>query len=381
MNAYGAAGIHSCHESTALEEAKEKLSKGLLVFIREGSCAKDADALLPLLNGYTSAVIGFCTDDRHPADIQAEGHVNAIVEKALRAGHAPAHVFRSASFAAARAYGLEDRGAVAPGYLADLCLVRPKDGRSWASGMYLHGVLKRGKWITPAQVTVSLSSPEGPSPTGLSAQNMQNMKCKPCSADAFQINGALSEGSQRVRVIGLRPRQLLTDGLVCRLPVAAGRVRPDLHQDVVKIAVFERHQFSGRRTVGFVKGFGLKRGAIAMSIGHDAHNAMVVGIDESVMAAALNRLLAMDGGIVVALDVDTMECLPLPIGGLMCDEEPREVAARLNRLKRTARELGCSLDEPFLQLSFLALPVIPSLKITDRGLVDVASRRVVSLFV
>ncbi|RMH35865.1 MAG: adenine deaminase [Nitrospirae bacterium] len=378
LNAYSAAGIHSCHESTTLAEAREKLRKGLHVLIREGSCAKDAKALLPILNDYTSAVVGFCSDDRHAADIQEEGHISAIVDKALRAGHAPANVFRAASFAAARAYGLDDRGAIAPGFLADLCLVRPKDGRTWTSGLQIDSVLKHGQHVTPQRLTDTAHESCERTLVGVSPLNM---KCKPCSADDFRLSSPDRGDHRRVRVIGVRPRQLLTDSLIETLPVRHGGIQAVPSRDILKIAVFERHHFSGRRTIGFVKGLGLRRGAIATSIGHDAHNALIVGTDDYVMAAALNRLIAIDGGIVVALDTETMECLPLPIGGLMCDEDPRAVVARLHRLKRAARELGCTLEEPFLQLSFLALPVIPSLKITDRGIIDVEASRVVSPFV
>lgn len=378
LNAYGAAGIHSCHESTTLEEAREKLQKGMHVLVREGSCAKDADALLPLLTDYTSAVIGLCTDDRHPADIHAEGHISAIVEKALRAGYDPANIFRAASFSTARAYGLDDRGVIAPGYLADLCLVRPRDGRTWTSGFVVEHVVKQGTVVT-RDVLSGMES--GEHECVRPRARIANMNCQPCSADDFRVEGSVGEGRQRVRVIGIRPRQLRTDMLVCSLPVMGGQIQSDPHHDIAKIAVFERHHGTGRRGIGYVKGFGLERGAIATSIGHDAHNAMVVGLDDHLMAAALNRLFAIDGGIVVALDAETMEWMSLPIGGLLCDEDPHVVAAALNRLKAMTRELGCTLDEPFLQLSFLALPVIPSLKITDRGLVHVESSRVVSLTV
>nr|MBI3612897.1 adenine deaminase [Nitrospirota bacterium] len=359
-----------------LEEAREKLQKGLHVLIREGSCAKDADALLPLLDDYSSAVIGLCSDDRNPADIVREGHIDWIVDKALRAGLRPEVVFRAASFATARAYGLEDRGVVAPGFLADLCLVRPKEAGRWEAGLTVEAVYKRGSLVERAALEAASISSRS-SRTQAMAGHGPNLRLAACTAADFQVPAAPGLLQQRVRAIGVRRRQIVTDSLEAVLPVSAGSVRGDLSQDVLKIAVFERHRGTGRRAVGFVKGFGMQRGAIATSINHDSHNAIVVGADEAGMAAALNRLREIDGGIVVALDAATIEALPLPIGGLMCDRAPQEVAAALERLRGLAKTLGCPLEEPFIQLSFLALPVIPSLKITDRGLVDVEQFRLV----
>lgn len=374
LNTYGAAGIHSCHESVTCSEAREKLQKGLHVLIREGSCAKDADALLPLLDDYSSAVIGLCSDDRNPADIVAEGHISAIVDKALRAGHKPRTIFRAASFTSARAYGLEDRGVVAPGFLADLCLVRPREGERWDSGLVVEAVYKRGQRVDPR----ALAEQAGAQAVTGGMRAERNVRLAPCTAEDFRVD---SGNGARVRVIGVRSRQILTDARSAVLPTRDGQVLADLQQDVLKIAVFERHRGTGSRTVGFVQGFGLQRGAIATSIAHDAHNAIVVGTDDGVMAAALNRLIEIDGGIVVARDRTDCEALPLPIAGLMCERDPQEVAAALNRLKALTRSLGCALEEPFLQLSFLALPVVPALKITNCGLVDVDAFRTVPVVV
>jgi adenine deaminase len=375
LNAYGAAGIHSCHESTTLEEAREKLRKGIHVLIREGSCAKDADSLLPLLDDYSSAVVGLCSDDRNPLDTATEGHISFIADKALRLGHKPQNIFRAASFAAARAYGLQDRGAIAPGFLADFCLVSPQEGADWRSGLAVHEVYKRGRRVTAdaladqamSRLAASESLPGGP-----------NMRLDPVGAEDFRVQAAAGATDQRVRIIGVRPRQILTDAVIATLPVAAGQVVSDPPRDILKIAVFERHRRSGRRAVAFVSGFGLKQGAIATSVNHDCHNAIVVGADDAAMAAALEHLRHIDGGIVVTDGRGSATALPLPVAGLMCDRDPAEVAEALRQLKASAHSLGCSLEEPFLQLSFLALPVIPSLKITDRGLVDVDAFRPVS---
>lgn len=367
LNAYGVAGIHSCHESTTIPEAREKLSKGIHVLIREGSCAKDADTLLPVLNQRTAPVLGFCSDDRNPADIAAEGHIDCIVNKALRAGHAPEEVFRAASFGPSRAYGLDDRGAVAPGYRADLVLVDPEG--DWQSGCRVVAVLKNGQ-----RVDRKLLAEVRDQDPGFSATS--NMNLKHVSAEDFRVPTVATE-QQKSRVIGVRPHQIITDSLLLDLPVEGGAVLADVNSDVLKIAVFERHHGTGLRSVAFVQGFGLKHGAIATSINHDSHNAIVVGSSDELMAAAINKLIEIDGGIVVVKETGETVVLPLPVGGLMTMASPLEVGAALGRLKQAAVDAGCCLDEPFLQLSFLALPVIPNLKITDRGLVDVTMFAVV----
>jgi adenine deaminase len=197
----------------------------------------------------------------------------------------------------------------------------------------------------------------------------------------FRVPAAAAIPEQRVRVIGLRPGSLLTVHLEARLAVEAGEVLPDKSQDVLKVAVFERHHRTGRRSVGFIRGFGLGAGAIACSINHDSHNVIVVGVEARAMALAVNHLREIDGGIVVVGSEGVLADLPLPIGGLMTDRPPAEVTEGLNALKAAARGLGCPLDEPFLQLAFIALPVIPALKITDRGLVDVERFELVPVLV
>lgn len=368
LNAYGVAGIHSCHESTTLIEAKEKLSKGIHVLVREGSCAKDAATLLPILDAYSSATVGLCSDDRNPADIAAEGHISFIVELALKNGHKPADIFRAASFAAARAYGLNDRGAIAPGYIADFCLVRPKQGDSWQSGMQIDAVYKRG-------VTVDVKQLATEAKAKATSSKRKNLNLPASKQDDFRI--AANGNRANVRVIGVRPGQILTDAVEATLLVESGFIRSAPDRDVLKIAVLERHHGTARRSVAFVNGFGLRGGAIATSINHDSHNVITVGADDAAMAAAVNALRDIDGGIVVVDGKGKVVSLQLPIGGLMTDASPEEVEQKLLALKALTKELGCTLHEPFLTLSFLALPVIPTLKITDRGLVDVTQFKLV----
>ncbi|MGA7981747.1 MAG: adenine deaminase [Chromatiaceae bacterium] len=375
LNAYGAAGIHSCHESTTIAEAREKLRKGIHVLIREGSCAKDADTLLPLLDDYSSAVIGLCSDDRNPADIAREGHIGFIVDKALRAGLRPEAVFRAASFAAARAYGLEDRGAVAPGYQADLCLVRPRDSADWRSGLTIDAVYKRGRRVDESRLA---RAAEERTAQGYGVSFERNLHLDPVGPADFRVAAASPMTQQPVRVIGVRPGSLLTAHRQAQLRIESGEVVADPSQDVLKVAVLERHRRTGRRAVGFIQGFGLQHGAIACSINHDSHNVIVVGADSGAMSLAVNHLRDLDGGIAVVGPHGALADLRLPVGGLMTECPPADVARSLEDLKAAARGLGCRLDEPFLQLAFIALPVIPSLKITDRGLVDVERFELVS---
>ena len=359
LNAYAVAGICSCHESTTAAEAKEKMSKGIHTLIREGSCAKDANQLLPLLNPYTSSNIAFCSDDRNPLDIEESGHISCIIDLALKQNIAPEVVFRAASYGAAKIYGLADRGALAPAYLADFNLVKPKNGK-WVDGFDISATFKRGIKVSSQKLSEIRSPPLDKS------RNLNLMR--PDNSD-FKI--AATSTSHKARIIAVIPHQILTHQEQAELHVENGSLKEDLSRDILKISVLERHHNTGRIGLGFVRGFGIRNGAIATSINHDAHNIIAVGSSDTLLAKAVNKLMDIDGGIVVVHEDGRSEILALPIGGLMTDEFPKKVAESLRRLKALTRDCGCVLEEPFLQLSFLALPVIPSLKITDRGLVDV----------
>jgi len=375
LNAYATAGIHSCHESTTLSEAKEKLMKGIHVLIREGSCAKDAHTLVPLLNAFTSATLAVCSDDRNPLDIQDEGHLNFALSLALQMGIAPEVVFRAASFAAARMYGLEDRGAVAPGYLADVVQVKPKNGQ-WKNGFEVCRVWKSGKLIERSEL-VRASETKVEEHLNRKRSSSTNIRAKQVTAKDLQV--AAQGAEVLANVIGLRPGQIVTDHLQVKLPVANGAIQSQIKDDVLKIAVIERHHQSGRIGVGFVRGFGLRSGAIATTVNHDSHNIIIVGASDDDMLRALSILKEMDGGICVHDGSGRSASLPLPVAGLMSSESPQFVANRLKDMKSILRSVGCQLSEPFLSLSFLALPVIPNLKITDRGLVDATTFKVISV--
>ena len=376
LNAYGVAGIHSCHESTTKAEAREKLSKGIHVLIREGSCAKDADELLPLLDAWSSATLGYCSDDRNPLDIEETGHLDCIINKALVAGLDPIAAFRAASFAPARIYGLDDRGAIAPGYRADMVLVKPVAGNSDFS----KGITVNKVWRGGTESSLLLAAVEKSKNPVLAFADEKNLNIKSVQIKPEDFTIPATKSSQtKVRVIGVRPNQIVTDPLIRDAAVINGYIQADATKSLNKISVIERHHGSGKMATALVEGLELKSGAIATSINHDCHNVIVTGSSDDLMAKAVDELRKIDGGIVVVSSDGFCESLALPLGGLMTHEEPEVVAHKLRGLKKLAKKIGCPLEEPFLQLSFLALPVIPSLKITDRGLVDGTTFQVITV--
>lgn len=352
LNGYAAAGIRTDHEATGAEEALEKIRKGMTVLIREGSVSKDLAALAPLLTLETSPFLCFCTDDRNPLDVAEEGHIDGIIRLAIAAGVPPLAAYRSASLTAARAFGLGDRGMIAPGYRADIVLIDALESCRVST------VLSAGRVVDEA-----LFAARGTvAPIG-----RDSMKARPVAAADFAVPGP---GRGRP-VIGVVPGRIITEHLTLDLPDADGTVGPDPARDVAKVCVVERHGRNGNIGRGFVQGFGMKRGAIASSIGHDSHNVCVVGVDDADMAAAVNHLGTIGGGFAVVERGIVIADLALPVAGLMSDRSHEDVHAALLPLRIAARTLGVTLAEPFLQVAFLPLPVIPHLKISDLGMVDV----------
>jgi adenine deaminase len=391
LNAYGVAGIHSCHESTTKAEAREKLTKGIHVLIREGSCAKDADELLPLLDAWTSATVGLCSDDRNPLDIEESGHLDCIINKGLISGIEPAAVFRAASFSVAKMYGLDDRGAIAPGYRADLVLVQPVAKKKANAIDFSQGITVTNVWrggvessslletlFSHDSSSVSSSTLASNSSDPFSAEKNLHIKSKVILASDFKIS-ATRGGPLKARVIGVLPGKIVTESLVLEVDAKNGQIMADAAKGINKIAVIERHHETGRMATGLVFGLNLKSGAIATSINHDCHNVIVTGSSDEFMAEAVAQLRKIDGGIVVVGEGGASKSIALPIGGLMTNDLPEMVASRLRELKKLAKKIGCLLEEPFLQISFLALPVIPNLKITDRGLVDGSKFEIVTV--
>ncbi len=356
LNGYAAAGIRTDHEATGAEEALEKIRKGMTVLIREGSVSKDLAALAPLLTVDTSPFLAFCTDDRNPLDIAEGGHIDGIIRAAIRLGVAPLAAYRAASLTAARAFGLTDRGMVAPGLRADIALIDALDTCRVSDVVSAGRVVEDALFATRGAVA----------PIGL-----DSMRARAVTAADLAVGHSGQGTARSVPVIGVVPGRIITERLAFDLPVAGGAVGPDIAQDVVKVCVVERHGRNGNVARGFVHGFGLTRGAIASSVGHDSHNICAVGVDDADMAAAVNHLGTIGGGFAVVERGRVLADLPLPVAGLMSDRPHEDVHAALLPLRAAAVSLGVTLAEPFLQVAFLPLPVIPHLKITDRGLVDV----------
>jgi adenine deaminase len=352
LNAYASCGIRNCHESTRLEEAREKLRKGLQVFLRDGSVSKDVRRLAPLLTPVTSPFLAFCTDDRNPLDIAEEGHVDHLVRTAIAAGVPELAAYRAAAWSAARGFGLRDRGLVAPGYRADLVLL--DDVRTCRVG----AVIAHGEVVDDATFA---RTPR------ISDVGRGSIHLDPVTPDVFRVRTGGGTGP----VIGVRAGSILTDALAMTLPWRDGERRPDPAQGVHKVAVLARHGTNRNVGRGFVHGFGFPAGALASSVGHDSHNVIVVGASDAEMALAVNRLRALGGGFVAVVGTEVVAELPLPLAGLLSDRPFAEVRDGLRTLRTAVRAMGCPLGEPFLQLAFLPLPVIPHLKITDLGLVDV----------
>lgn len=359
LNGYIAAGIRTEHEATTAEEALEKLQKGMRVLIREGSVSKDLHALAPILNDVTSPYLCLCTDDRNPLDIAEQGHLDYMIRTLISLGVSPLAAYRAASLSAAEAFGLKDRGQISPGKRADIVILNDLDSCDIAD-VICGGVLVNDA----AFATRALMAPVG----------RHSVKAPTVQAQHFRTAG----NREDTDVIGILEGKIITEHLNETIAIVDGDKRPDLSRDLIKIAVIERHGKNGNMATGFVRGFNLKRGAIASTVCHDHHNIAVVGADYDDMALAANRLGDIEGGFVVVEGGKVLAELPLPVAGLMSLESYEVVHDQLVDLRKAARDLGVTLEEPFLQLAFLALPVIPSLKITDRGLVDVNKFEIIS---
>ncbi|UEM23962.1 adenine deaminase [Skermanella mucosa] len=352
LNAYLSCGIRNCHETTGVEEAREKLRKGMQVLIRDGSVSKDVNTLAPIIDAMTSPFLGFCTDDRNPLDIAEEGHIDHLIRRSIALGAPVESVYRAATWSAARGFGLTDRGLIAPGFRADIVLL--DDLEDCRVGQ----VIRNGRVVGPESFAGRTIVP----PVGLGS-----IRLDPVTPEVFRTPSGGPSGP----VIGLIPGKILTEHLTANLPYRNGERHPDPEADILKVCVLSRHGTNRNVGRGFVKGFGLKRGALASSVGHDSHNVIVVGADDTDMAVAVNRLIELQGGFVAVLDGKVVGELALTLAGLISDRTFEEVEHLLTALRAAVRGMGCPLAEPFLQLAFLPLPVIPYLKITDMGLVDV----------
>jgi adenine deaminase len=366
LQAYLAAGPSTDHESMTADEAREKVRGGMYVLVRESTAAKNLHALLPAITPENARRFAFGTDDRHPADLLDEGHLDYLIRLAVAAGLDPVTAVQMATLNAAEAFGLRDRGAVAPGRRADLVVV--PDLHDFRAAQVLAG----GRLVAQAGAPVGAWPLPTPDDTAVRGS---------VHVDLAALSFRIPAQGRRLRVVGLIPDQVATGHLVLDATLVDGEAVADVGRDLLKLAVVERHHGTGRVGLGFVQGLGLQRGAIAGSVGHDAHNLTVAGADDASMLTAVRAVQELGGGLVAALGDAVLGSVPLPIAGLMSDQPVEVVRQQMDTLLHAARALGSPLHDPFMQLGFLALEVIPQLKLTDRGLVDVEQFDFVPLWV
>lgn len=355
LAAYIAAGIYSDHESVSIDEAREKLKQGMYIMIREGSSEKNLEALLPLVTDKTYKRCMFVVDDRSCADLLRDGDMDAIVRKAIKLGLEPVRAIQLATINAAEYFGLKRLGAIAPGYIANLTVVDN------LSEFNIDMVFHRGELVAEkGKALFKAGKYRGKKPA-----NTVNIK-------TFDIKALrLTAKGETMPVIEIVPGQIITKKRVMKVGIKDGAVVPDIENDILKLVVVERHCATGNVGIGLVKGFCLKRGALVSSVAHDSHNIITVGTDDGDIYAGIKEVERLQGGLAVVADGNVLASLPLPIGGLLSDQPLEDVVAQLEQLKALAADLGSRLPSPFATLSFLALPVIPELRLTDMGLVDV----------
>lgn len=355
LNAYISSGITSDHESTKLEEAREKLRKGMYVMIREGSSEKNLEELLPLVTDKTYKRCLFVVDDRSCSDLLRDGDIDAVVRKAIKLGLEPVRAIQLATINTAERFRIPNVGAIVPGYMANIVVL--SDLRRFKAEMVFHHgkmVARTGK----ALFTISMRA---------NKQMTHTMKVKPFGIERLRI----SADTWHHPIIEIVPNQIITKSVNEKAKINHGTVIADTKRDILKLVVVERHKATGNIGLGLVKGFGIKRGALASSVAHDSHNIVAVGTNDNDLYTAIKEVEALGGGLVVAAGSKVLSALPLPIAGLLSDQTLDKVVKKLEEVEKAAANLGSKLASPFATLSFLALPVIPELRLTDKGLVDV----------
>lgn len=364
--AYAGAGIESDHECTEASEAIEKISRGQWIMVREGTAAKNLDKLLPICTPPYCYRAMFCTDDRHPEDLLNEGHIDHIIRRVVAKGIHPTMAIKMATFNTASYFGLNEYGAVAPGYKADLTVFSDLEGLN-VEQVYIDGrlVAKDGKVVN-----------EKPDILPDSKKILRSFHMQPVTAEQIRT----PEIKTFQRVIGLKKHELLTDEMLIQPSEDAEPGGVNLDSDILKALVFERHHNTGHIGIGFIHGYGLKSGAIATSVAHDSHNLIVIGTNDDDITLAANTVREMNGGFAIVDGGKVLESLPLPIAGLMSDLPIEAVYDKLCALKAAAKQLGVSADiDPFMTLGFVSLPVIPTLRLNGKGLIDVEKQAIVPL--
>lgn len=364
LNAYAVAGIRSDHECSTLSEAREKLARGMFIMLREGTAAKNLKVLLPLCTPRTWPRCLLATDDRHPEDLISEGHIDFMIRTAIRSGIDPVDAIRMGTLNTALYFGLSHLGAIAPGYQADLVVFDN------FKNLKVERVFKSGRQVArKKKLTLKGWEPELPHLRG-------SVNVDWLGLGEFSIKAK----NEKAKVIGVVSGEIITKKLMLSLKIKDGFAISDPRRDILKIAVIERHTASGQVGLGFVRGFGLRSGALASSVSHDSHNIIVVGTNDREMMTAAIEVVRLGGGQVV-VDRDRVKAmLPLPIAGLISPRPLTQVCLAINGLNQAAHDLGCPLKDPFMTLSFMALPPIPALKITDKGLVDAVEFKLVELY-
>lgn len=369
LQAYVGAGPGSDHESTTVAEMVEKLRLGMRVFVRESTAAKNLRTLLPAITPQNSRWCAFCTDDRHPADLLDEGHLDHLIRLAVSEGMGPVTAIQMATLNAAEWFRLRDRGAIAPGLRADLVVFSDLDD------------FRPEMVFAAGHLVAQAGEPVGRWPEPVADESAVRGTVR-VDWDRVSLRiPAQDPGARSARAIGVIPDQVLTEHRIEDVPVRDGEAVADPDRGILKIAVIERHRGTGNVGLGFVVGLGLRRGALAGSVGHDAHNLIVAGCDDFSMMTAARAVAELGGGLVAAVGGQVLASVPLPVAGLMSDQPVEVVRHQMDRLTEAARTLGTTLSDPFMTLSFLALEVIPALKLTDQGLVDVEKFSFVPLFV
>lgn len=368
LDKYISNGICDDHECSLEDEAKDRVRKGQTVMIRRGSAARNLKSLISLFDEPWSRHCILVTDDYHPDDLLKKGHINSIIREAVEYGKSPIVGIRMATIQAAKHFKLDFVGAVAPGYVADIAIL---DDLNTVS---VHSVYKKGIKVAENQKCVDFSEPEISEELAKKVSGSFNLKTLDCK------DFLIESKNSKCRVIKIMPGTLITDEVIADVDFSKNN-GINTENDILKIAVIERHKNTGHIGLGFINGIGLKKGAIASSVSHDSHNLIVVGASEQDMTVAANRIKELGGGYIVVVDGKILAELPLPIGGLMTDVSAEQAAKRNKELRDIVTELGVSRElNPFMNMAFSALSVIPHLKMTTLGLVDVDKQRIVPLF-